>query len=666
MQKVTTDDLKWAANTIRGLSMDGIQAANSGHPGMPMGMADVAAVLWLKHLKHSPAAPDWADRDRFVLSGGHGSMLLYSLLHLSGYGLPLEALKRFRQIDSKTPGHPEWGNTVGVETTTGPLGQGIANGVGMALAEKMLGERFNDEEHTLVDHMTYIFCGDGDLMEGISHEACSLAGHLELDKLVLFYDSNHITIEGKTDLSCSDQAKKRFQSYGWRVMEVDAHDIEAIDKVIKRTSRPKGQPTLVICHSEIGKGSPNLVGTAEVHGAPLGEEELALTKEALGFPQDKFFVPERVGLLFEERKAKMKRLSNKWKRNFKKIVAADPEKAAMWNIHRDDVLPENLECAVPRFDVGSAVATRSASGKVIQGLSAVTPQLVGGSADLAPSTKTLIDDADSVLPGTYAGKNLHFGIREHAMASMMNGMALHGGLRVFGATFFVFVDYCRPAVRLAALMGLPVIYVFTHDSFYVGEDGPTHEPVEQLASVRCIPGLTTLRPADPTETSAAWVAALKNQQGPTALLLTRQKLPVIDREKYPAASELEKGAYTLAQSGDGTPDLIMIATGSEVQLALDAMEALSGENVRVVSMPSWELFDAQTDAYQNSVLDPACNKRMVIEAATAFGWERYIGRCGKTVTLDRFGASGPYKELEKKFGFTVENVVETAKTLLQG
>ncbi len=665
MKKITTEDIALAANTIRGLSIDGIQAANSGHPGMPMGMADVASTLWLKHLKQSPTAPGWSDRDRFVLSGGHGSMLLYSLLHLSGYNLPLDELRKFRQIDSLTPGHPEWGHTEGVETTTGPLGQGIGNAVGMALAERMMAERFNTPDISLVDHRTYVFCGDGDMMEGLSHEACSLAGHLKLEKLVLFYDSNQITIEGRTELAYSDDAKKRFQSYGWRVLEVDAHDIDAIDRIIKKASRPKGKPTIVICNSIIGKGSPNKQDTSEIHGSPLGDEEIVCTKSAIGLPSgESFYVSERVRELFRQRKDSMKRLSNKWNRVFRDYTKAYPEKAEQWNACMADELPADLERALPVFAAGTADATRSSSGKVIQALTSVVPQLVGGSADLAPSTKTYINGADSVRPGSYSGKNLHFGIREHAMASLMNGMALHGGLRVFGATFFVFVDYCRPAVRLAALMQLPVIYVFTHDSFYVGEDGPTHEPVEQIASLRCMPGITVLRPADPTETAAAWVAALKKKDGPSALLLTRQNLEVIDRDSYPAASNVEKGAYTLFQTGDGTPELIIIGSGSEVQLAIDAAKRLGGRNVRVVSMPSWELFEEQDKVYRDSVLDPACTRRIAVEAGTSFGWERYIGRCGKAITLDHFGASGPYKVLAERFGFTVDNVEAKARELL--
>ncbi|MDD5707331.1 MAG: transketolase [Kiritimatiellae bacterium] len=667
MSKLSQGDLVLVANTIRGLATDGVQAAKSGHPGLPMGMADVAAVLWLNHLKHDPARPDWADRDRFVLSGGHGSMLLYSLLHLSGYGLPLDELKRFRQLGSLTPGHPEAGHTVGVETTTGPLGQGIANAVGMALAERMLAARVNtDAGFTPVNHHTFVFCGDGDLMEGLSHEACSLAGHLALERLVLFFDSNKITIEGGTSLSCSDDAKRRFQAYGWRVLEIDGHDYEQIDRAIRKALKPSGAPVVIICRTTIGKGSPNKAGSHESHGAPLGEEEVKLSKRALGLPEDQFFyVPERVRELFAARATKLHNLSKRWERDFASWSAANPEQAVAWRRHMQGELPENLESVLPVFDPAKPVATRSASGIVINALAKAMPQLVGGSADLAPSTMTLIKEAGSVKPGNYSGRNLHFGIREHAMASLLNGMALHGGFRVFGATFFVFLDYCRPSVRLAAIMGLPVIYVFTHDSFYVGEDGPTHEPVEQMASLRCMPNMTTIRPADPTETAAAWVAALKNTKGPTALLLTRQNMAVLDRTIYPAASNLERGAYTLWQSGAGTPELILIGSGSEVELVLAAARQLAGVNVRVVSMPSWELFERQTQQYRDSVLDPACKRRLAAEAGVAFGWRKYIGCKGATVTLDRFGASGPYKDLAKTFGFTVENVVAQARKLLE-
>ncbi len=666
MAAVTQEQFKQAATTIRGLSIDGVQSANSGHPGMPMGMADVAAVLWLKYLDHCPSDPSWANRDRFVLSGGHGSMLIYSLLHLSGYDLAKEELGQFRQLGSRTPGHPESGHTPGVETTTGPLGQGVANAVGMALAEKMLAERFNTEAYAPVDHWTYAFCGDGDMMEGISHEAFSLAGHLKLNKLVVFYDFNNITIEGKIDLAYSDDLKKRFQSYGFNVIDIDGHDFAQIEKAIRKAKRSTEKPTLVITRTTIGHGSPNKAGTSSVHGEPLGAEEVALTKANLGIPTDEFLhVPETVYDLFEARARALKRKSNKWKRELKAYKAANADFANLWDTFANNVVPENLADLAPAYETGTSVATRAASGKAIQAMCKAMPQLVGGSADLAPSTKTLIDDADSVLPGSYGGRNFHFGIREHGMASIMNGMALHGGLRVFGATFFVFVDYLRPALRLSALMKLPIIYVFTHDSFYVGEDGPTHQPVEQLASLRCIPGMTTIRPADPTETSAAWVAAMKKTDGPVAMLFTRQNLDVIDRTKYAPASELEKGAYVLTQTGEGTPDVIIIATGSEVNLALKAAEQLASEaNIRVVSMPSWELFEAQSAAYKASVLPAACGKRLVVEAAARMGWDRYMGSEGDILCMTDFGASGPYKVLEEHFGFTVENVIAKTRALL--
>lgn len=665
--KVAIEDLQLAANTIRGLSMDGIQAAKSGHPGLPMGMADVASVLWLRHLNVSSSAPKWENRDRFVLSGGHGSMLIYSLLHLSGYDLSLDDLKSFRQWGSRTPGHPEVFHTDGVETTTGPLGQGCGNAVGMALAEAMLAERFNTGENQPVDHYTYVFCGDGDLMEGLSHEAFSLAGHLGLNKLILFFDSNAITIEGSTDLACSDDVKKRFQSYGWNAFEIDGHDFDAIEKGIRKAQREKNRPTIVITNTKIGKGSPNKEGKASAHGEPLGVDEIVLTKQNLGLPEDQsFYVPDRVREVFAKRQRATKRIATKWTRNFAAYAEANPEKAAEWKAAQAGELPADLEACLPSFEVGSAVATRSASGKVIQSMAAAVPSLIGGSADLAPSTKTLIDDAGSVGAGSFGGKNLHFGIREHAMGSIMNGIALHGGFRVFGATFFVFADYCRPTLRLAALMGLPVIYVFTHDSFYVGEDGPTHQPIEHLASLRCIPGLTVIRPGDPTETGAAWVAAMENTSGPTALMLTRQDLKVIDRNQHPAASELKKGAYVLKQTGEGSPDLILIASGSEVNLALSAADALAGVNVRVVSMPSWELFEAQSADYKERVLPSACGSRIAIEAGHPMGWNTYTGNSGRTITIDHFGASGPYATLEKEFGFTVDNVVAEARSLLGG
>jgi len=651
-------------NTIRALAMDAVEAAKSGHPGAPMGLAAAAYVLWTRVLKHNPRNPGWVDRDRFVLSGGHASALLYSLLHLCGYDLPLAELKGFRQWGSKTPGHPEYGHTPGVETTTGPLGQGVANAVGMAIAERHLAARFNRGSRKIVDHFTFVFCGDGDMMEGISHEACSLAGHLGLDKLVLFYDSNGITIEGHTDLAMSDDPKKRFQAYNWNVLECDGHDYEAIDKAIGKATRMKGKPTLIICRTTIGKGSPNKADTHDVHGAPLGDDEVKATKLALGFPADKFFyVPDEVYTLFNERAEKTKRLCGSWSRKFKAWKKANPELGAQWQAQADDLIPADLEKLLPTFDPTKPVATRSASGLVINALAPALPQLIGGSADLSPSNMTWMKAFGAVKPGDFSGRNFHFGIRELAMAAIMNGVQAHGGFRIFGGTFFVFSDYCRPAMRVGALMGVPTIYVYTHDSFYVGEDGPTHEPVEQLAALRAMPNVTIIRPADPTETGAAWIAALKNKKGPTALLLTRQNMQVLDRAVYPAANNVEKGAYTLWQNGEGTPELIMIGSGSEVEITLAAAKQITDFNVRVVSMPSWELFEQQSKEYQDSVLDPECCKRMAVEAASSFGWARYVGRCGVTVTLDTFGASAPFKDLARQFGFTVENVLEKARDL---
>jgi len=666
MMKLTQENLTLVANTIRGLAMDGVQAAKSGHPGAPMGLADIATVLWLKYLKHNPADSKWADRDRFVLSGGHGSMLIYSLLHLAGYDLPLDELKRFRQVGSLTPGHPEYGHTDGVETTTGPLGQGIATAIGMALAERMAAARYNVAGgEAVVDHRTWIFCGDGDLQEGISHEACSLAGHLGLEKIVLFYDSNNITIEGHLDLSMSDDTKKRFLAYNWNVLEADGHNFDQIDRAIRKAMKSTGKPTVIICKTNIGRGSPNKQDSHEAHGAPLGEEEVKLTKRALGMPEDeRFYVPEEVRAVFAERAAKMKRAQGKWKRIFREWSKANPENAQQWKVAQEDIIPADIEQSIPAFDVNKPLATRSASGIVLNALANALPHLVGGSADLAPSNMTWLKDMGEIKPGDFAGRNIHFGIRELAMAAIMNGVQVHGGFRIFGGTFFVFSDYCRPAMRLAALMGLPVIFVYTHDSFYVGEDGPTHEPVEQIAALRCIPNVTTLRPADPTETAAAWVAALKNKKGPTALLLTRQNMKVISRSAYPAAASLEKGAYILWQNGDGTPDLTIIATGSEVEIALDAAQQITDRNVRVVSMPSWELFAKQNQTYRDRVIDPACTRRLIVEAGCSFGWERFAAHHTAMITLDTFGASGPFNELAKMFGFTTENVLAKAKELL--
>ena len=657
--------LSLVANTIRGLAMDGVQKANSGHPGMPMGMADVAAVLFLKHLNHCPSRPKWTNRDRFVLSGGHGSMLLYSVLNLTGYDLPVDELKQFRQWGSKTPGHPEYGHTVGVEATTGPLGQGCGMATGMALAERMLAARFNAGTFTPVDHWTYAFCGDGDLMEGISHEVFSLAGHLGLNKLVVFYDSNRITIEGNTDLAYSDDVRKRFVGYKWNVLEIDGHNYDEIEKAIVAAKAEKSRPTLIITNTHIAQGSPNLHDSHKAHGEPLGAAEVKATKKALGLPEDQdFYVSGAVRDVFAVRAHELDARVAAWDADFKKYAAAYPEQAKLWEVCQKQELPADLETQMPVFE--KPEATRVSSGKVMQKLAKALPWFVGGAADLAPSTKTFLEGYASVLPGKFEGRNLHFGIRELGMSAILNGMQLHGGFRVYGSTFFVFSDYCRPTIRVAALMNLPVVYVFTHDSFYVGEDGPTHEPIEQIASWRCMPNVSVIRPADPTEAAAAWLVALKNVTGPTLLLMTRQNLPVLDRAVYPPASNLEKGAYTLWQSAPGKPDLILIGTGSEVSLALDAAKELAkeGKTIRVVSMPSWDLFEKQSAEYRAEVLPHDCQKRVAIEAGSSFGWSKYVGCQGRKLTVNHFGASAPAQVIAEKFGFTKANVVKLAKEIL--
>ncbi len=656
MNKVDMDDMVLVANTLRCLSADEVQTAKSGHPGVAMGLADVAAVLWLKYLKVWGGDEKWADRDRFVMSGGHGSALLYALLHLAGYPLLIEDLRQFRQLGSKTPGHPEYGEVPGVETTTGPLGQGIASAVGMAIAEKMLAARFNAEGRTLVDHRTWVTCGDGDLEEGISHEACSLAGALGLNKLVMFYDSNRISIEGPISLAVADNPVRRFLSYGWQVLECDGHDFVAIEKAIRKAMRSESKPVLIICHTVIGKGSPNKADTAASHGAPLGEEELRLTKQALGFnPDESFVVPERVRECFADRIAKMKRLRNKWVRMAKTVFAADPALKSTWDAYYQEAMPADLSALLPDWG-GKPVSTRVASGKVLNALAPAVPWLVGGSADLAPSNMTYLNGLGDVAKESFSGRNFHFGVRELGMAGVMNGIAVHGGLRVFGGTFFVFCDYCRPVIRVAALMGLPVIYVLTHDSFYVGEDGPTHEPVEQLPALRAMPNVCVFRPADATETAVAWEVALRRKEGPTALLLSRQNLPVLDRTVFPAASEAAKGAYVLWQRDPAAePEAILIASGSEVSLALEVAQA-DARNLRVVSMPSWDRFEAQPEAYREAVLPKAVKRRIAVEAASSFGWERYVGDRGITLTMKGWGASGPAAKLAEHFGFTAAHL----------
>jgi transketolase len=658
-------DLKLVANTIRGLSMDGVQAANSGHPGMPMGMADVGAALWLHYLKHNPQNPQWADRDRFILSAGHGSMLIYSLLHLSGYDLPIEELKDFRQWGSKTPGHPEFGHTAGVETTTGPLGQGCSNAVGMAIAETMLQERYNTEAHKIVDHYTYVIASEGEFEEGVSHEAFSLAGNHGLGKLIVFYDQNFISIEGDTTITYTDDVQMRMEAYDWHVQEIDGHNHAEITAAIEAAQSETAKPSVIICNTRIGFGSPNKEGTGDVHGAPLGEDEVLLTKKNLGIPEEKFFVPQEVRNLFTDRLEELKKDEAAWNADFSAWTAANPDLAGEWENAMSGEIPD-LTGKLPEFEAGASIATRSASGQVIQALAKEIPGFVGGSADLAPSNNTYMKGLGDIGRNAFDGRNFHFGVRELGMAAIMNGIQLHGGFRVFGGTFLVFADYMRPAARLAALMGVPVIYVFTHDSFCVGEDGPTHQPIETCASLRMIHNMTVIRPADATEVVEAWKAALNNKTGPTALLLTRQNVSILDRTALPPAELLSKGAYTLWQSGKDDPELLMIATGSEVEMTLAAAEKLGeeGRNVRVISMPSWELFEKQDESYRQSVIPDACTRRMAVEAGTGFGWERYVGRCGVMVTKDDFGASAPFKVLQEKFGFTTENICKKAAELL--
>lgn len=657
-------------NTIRFLAVDAVQKADSGHPGMPMGTAPLAYVLWDRHLRHHPQHPDWPNRDRFVLSAGHGSMLLYALLHLTGYDLPMEELKNFRQWKSKTPGHPENFITKGVETTTGPLGQGVANGVGLAIAERFMAARFNRDGFPIVDHHTYGIVSDGDLMEGISHEAASLAGHLGLGKLIYFYDDNEISIDGSTDLAFTEDVDARFEAYGWHVVRVeDGNDLEAIEAALEAAKAETGKPSLIVTRTVIGYGSPNRAGTAKAHGEPLGEEERELTKENLGWPEETFLVPDSVADHMGQAVARGEKLEAEWNERFARYADAHPDLADEYKAWQNGDLPADWDADLPTFDTGSKLATRAASGKVLDALGPKLPNLIGGSADLTPSNKTDIDGRDDHQADNPSGAYFRFGVREHGMASICNGISLHNsGLRPYCATFLIFSDYLRPAMRLSALMGEPVIYVYTHDSIGLGEDGPTHQPVEHYMALRAIPNLTLIRPADARETVEAWKAALQNTDGPTALSLTRQGLPTLMQTEDGGALGLHQGAYVLEDPGEGDPDLILIASGSEVQLALAAANTLrkSGTSVRVVSMPSWELFAAQPQAYQEKVLPPAVTKRVAIEAGVTMGWERYVGLQGRIIGLDRFGASAPGEVLFEQFGFTAERVVEEARAVLDG
>ena len=661
------DDL--CVNTIRMLSVDGVEKANSGHPGMPMGAAGMAYVLWTRLLRHNPLHPKWYDRDRFVLSAGHGSMLLYSLLHLTGYDLPLEELMNFRQWGSKTPGHPEYGLAPGVETTTGPLGQGFANGVGMAIAERYLAAHFNQPGHVIVDHYTYGIVGDGDLMEGLSHEAASLAGHLGLGKLIYLYDDNHISIEGSTDIAFTESRTARFEAYSWHVQQVDdGNDLEAIETAITEAQKETGRPSFIAVRTHIGYGSPNKQDKAVAHGEPLGTEEIRLTKENLGWPlEPPFLIPDEASTHFRKAVDKGEAIEARWQEDFSSYKEANPDLAREWDIWMNGNLPEGWDSDIPDFPADKkGMATRVASGSVLNAVAPRLPNLLGGSADLAPSNKTEIKGEKDFQADIYEGRNLRFGVREHAMGSILNGMALHGGLMPYGGTFLVFSDYMRPAIRLAALMDLKVIYVFTHDSIGLGEDGPTHQPVEHLSALRTIPNLTVIRPCDANETSEAWRYALESQQGPVALALSRQGLPTLDRTTFAPASGLSRGAYILHDTKDGKPDVILIATGSEITIALEAYEKLEekGVKARVVSMPSWELFDKQPEDYQCQVLPSEIKSRIAIEAGITQGWHRYVGSTGEVIGLDSFGASAPYKVLYEKFGITADRVVGKALALL--
>ncbi len=648
-------------NTIRTLSIDAVQKANSGHPGMPMGMADVAYVLWTKYLKHNPKNPDWFDRDRFILSAGHGSMLIYSLLHLTGYDLSLDEIKNFRQMGSKTPGHPEYGITPGVETTTGPLGQGFGTGVGMAMAEHFLAGKFNKPDAKVVDHFTYAIVSDGDLMEGISHESASMAGHMGLGKLIYLYDSNKITIEGSTDLAFTEDATQRFESYNWHVVEIDGHNHDEISSAIEEAQSVTDKPSLIICKTHIGYGSPNKQGSETSHGSPLGEEEIKLTKEAYGWdPDAQFYIPDEALSKFREEVEKGQKAETSWNAQlaeYKKKYDKEADSFQSWI--QGELSPE-LSDALPVFEEdATGMATRAASGKVINAIKDVIPNLFGGSADLAGSTKTDIEGDGSFIVDGPTGRTVHFGVREHGMAAAVNGMMLHGGMYSYGATFFVFTDYMRPSIRLAALMNVPSIFVLTHDSIGLGEDGPTHQPVEHLASLRAMPNTTVLRPADANETAYAWKAALENTSGPSLLVLTRQNLPTLNRTVENAANLVQKGAYIYADSEKETPDAILIGTGSELQFAVEARAELlkQGIDARVVSMPSWELFEKQSDEYKDSVFPKSVPNRVSIEAGSTFGWERYVGN-GTSIGINSFGDSAPYEELYRHFGITTEAVVE--------
>jgi len=672
-------------NAIRMLSVDAVEKAKSGHPGAPMGLAPTAYLLWTGFMKYNPRNPSWPDRDRFVLSAGHGSMLLYSMLYLTGYDVPLDQIKQFRQWGSLTPGHPERELTPGVETTTGPLGQGFGNGVGMAIAEAYLAARYNRPGFEVVSHFTYGIVSDGDLMEGVASEAASLAGHLKLGKLIYLYDNNHISLAASTDLTFTEDCAKRFEAYGWHTQAVeDGNDLEALDRALRAARTETARPSLILVRTHIGFGSPGKQDTFEAHGAPLGEEEVKLTKQKLGWPAEPpFFIPDEALAHFRESVTKGQRAEAEWKERFSAYVRKFPAVAGELEQALRGELPAGWEESIPDFPADAkGLATRVASGKVLNAIAPKLPTLIGGSADLNPSTHTVLqklgdfespertfaDSQGSAGGGfSYAGRNLHFGVREHGMGAACNGMAAHGGIIPFESTFLIFSDYMRPSIRLAALMELGVIYVFTHDSVGLGEDGPTHQPIEQLAALRAIPRLVVIRPGDANETAVAWRVAIETRDRPVALALTRQNVPTLDRTQFAAADGLRRGAYVLADPPDGRPDLVLIGTGSEVSLAVAAREKLSERKIqaRVVSMPSWELFDLQPREYRDSVLPASIKRRVAVEAALPQGWHRYVGDGGDVIGIERFGASAPGNVVMEKLGFTVNHVVERALALLE-
>ncbi len=658
-----------AINTIRFLSADGVQKANSGHPGLPMGTAAIAYTVWTRHLKINPANPEWAERDRFILSGGHGSMLLYSLLHLTGFDLSLDELKNFRQWGSRTPGHPEYGLTPGIDATTGPLGQGLSNGVGMAIAETHLAAEFNQPDARIVDHYTYAIVTDGDLMEGVASEAASLAGHLKLGKIIYLYDDNHVSIEGSTDIAFTEDRGKRFEAYGWHVQRIkDGNDVEEIDAAIQAAKKDP-RPSLIVCPTIIGYGLPTKQGTAKAHGEPPGEEELLNAKKNLGWPTDEsFYIPADVKELFLEVRKKGAAAEAEWKNNFQTYEKKYPELAKEYQRRFAQKLPENWATSLTNYEPDAkGAATRKTSGEILNQLAAKLPELMGGSADLAPSNNTWLKDSEAFQPDKPAGRNIHFGVREHGMGAVVNGMAYHKGLIPYGATFLVFSDYMRGAVRVSALSHLHSVWVFTHDSIGLGEDGPTHQPIEHLAALRAIPNLSVIRPCDANEVREAWKAAVERTHGPTALILTRQNVPTLDRKnQYARAEELHKGAYVLADLGKGTPEIILMASGSEVSLIIEAGQKLAdtGRCVRLVSFPSWDLFAAQTAEYRKKVLPDSIQKRVSIEAGITMGWEKWVGEQGISVGMTSFGASAPAGTLFKEFGITADAVYKAASDLL--